>query len=88
MPTKPWRRHNCNRNHRTWNKLAGCMVRNADVCGEGPYARVAWCRTSTPVIRLYQTKDAAVATLEDGCGGVCHGNHEVVVLVRTEGAER
>lgn len=66
---------NCGIIHRTVNKLARCRWPRAGVCGEGPWASFARCRTLT--IELYDTKEAAsrAKRMIDGshCGGGCIG---------------
>ena len=85
---KTYRRHNCERRHRTLRTLARCMFPKAAwVVGEGPYAVLAWCRVLT--VSLHPDLDAARGSLDfiDSyhCGGRCSRRHEVVVL---EGVER
>lgn len=80
---KVYRQHGCSSIHRTYNRLARCMIRRvAWVSGEGPYALIAWCRV--PTVTLYETPERAHAALEalGACGGHCTRRHEVVALVR------
>lgn len=85
---KTYRRHNCISRHRTYNKLARCMITNAEwVQGEGSYALIAWCRV--PTITLHRQLSDAEAALEflnrTACGGACSRRHEIVLLVNPEG---
>ena len=86
MTMKTWRQHNCTRQHRTYNKLARCMVPHAEwVTGEGPYAVISWC--TVPTIRLRQTIAEAETAREridltGCCGEGCTHRHDLVVIVR------
>ena len=80
---KVYRRHNCERSHRTYSALARCMWPSADVSGEGPYATVASCRVRT--VHLHATEAEAAAAKQriddSGCCGACIRRHEIVALV-------
>jgi len=82
---KVYRRHYCDRSHRSYRTWARCVWRRAEwVVGDGPYATVAYCRVLT--VELHQTLEDAQAALElidtTACGGRCHGNHELIVIAR------
>lgn len=80
---KTYRRHNCERQHRTFNVLARCMVpRAAWVDGEGEFALIAWCRV--PTVSLWTDLADAESSKQMidrmACGGFCRGRHEIVRL--------
>ena len=83
---KTYRRHNCERQHRTYKKFAECAFpRAAWVLGEGPYAIVAWC--GTPTVTLWPTAEEALNAMatgidKTGCGHLCSRKHEVILLER------
>lgn len=76
--------HRCSRHHRTYRAFANCVwPKTAWISGEGQYAVLAPCGALT--ISLYHRLDQAEEdqALIDltGCGGLCHGDHEIVQLV-------
>lgn len=82
---KTYRRHNCNRQHRSHNTLTRCMFPRAVwISGEGPYASLAWCRDLTIV--LFDNESEALTAKynidKSGCGGACTGHHEIVFIWR------
>jgi hypothetical protein len=82
---KVYRRHYCDRTHRTYRTLAKCIWRRAEwIAGDGPYATLAHCRVLT--VELHTTEAAARQALaridEWGCGGRCYRDHDLVRLVR------
>jgi protein involved in temperature-dependent protein secretion len=85
---KIYRRHNCERSHRTYRTLARCMFpRAAWIAGEeGPIALLAWCDVLT--VTLHQDYDAALEAKRiidySACGGRCTGRHEIVRLSPAE----
>ena len=93
---KVYRRHRCNRKHRSYRTLAKCMFSYTHIFGpmseEGPYALVSWCKLHHPdynrrgiTITLHPTFEQAEETRIwlDGiaCGGGCSRQHEVIKLV-------
>jgi hypothetical protein len=83
---KTYRRHNCERRHRTWSTFAQCIwPRAVWIAGDGPYACVAYCRQTT--VMLHRTAVAAAEakrTIDsDACGGRCWNNHEIIRLEST-----
>jgi len=86
---KIYRRHYCERRHRTYRTLAKCLwPRALWIVGEGPYATLAWCPRGLTV-ELHRTREAAEeakACIDvTGCGGLCQGRHEIIILARTVG---
>lgn len=86
---KVYRNHYCERQHRSYRALAGCIwkrSRPAWITGEGPFALLAWCRVLT--ITLHPTEAAArqaKARIDaTGCGGFCSNRHEIVRIERGE----
>jgi hypothetical protein len=83
---KTYRRHNCDRRHRSYNTFARCIWgrRAIWVKGEGPYALLAWCRVLS--VSLWPTEEDACWSMDfidrTCCGGFCHGDHEVIRLDR------
>lgn len=85
---KTYRRHNCERQHRSTRTFMQCAIRNAVwVTGEGRYATISWCsgpsyRHHGPSVMLHETLDQAqkaVAFIDRfGCGGGCSKQHEIV----------
>lgn len=76
----------CGRRHRTWVRLAECLLRPVLwAAGRGPWASVSACRPGRTV-QLYATRDAAEAaqvTIDQaGCGGGCSRQHRVIDLRR------
>ena len=75
--------HNCPRKHRSWEAVAKCIWRNADVDGPGRWCSVSYCHAA-PIVYLFETKAEARAAKElidgSGCGGCCTGTHELVRL--------
>ena len=52
------------------------------VVGEGEWATLAWCRVLTVTLwPTFEKAASALATIEGGCGGYCHQDHEIVRLV-------
>jgi hypothetical protein len=85
---KVYRRHCCERSHRTYRTLAKCIWRRAAwIAGEGPFALLAWCRALT--VTLHATHDDALEakrTIDlSACGGRCTGRHEIIRLDRGRG---
>jgi len=86
---KVYRRHYCTRRHRNYHTLARCVWPRAEwIAGDGPYATLAYCRVLT--VELHRTREAADKALSEverwGCGGRCHGEHELIVLQLDGGA--
>ena len=84
---KTYRRHYCERKHRTYRTLAKCIwPRAVWVVGEGPFALLAWCRDLT--VTLHWDYDGAVEAKRlidsDACGGRCTNRHEIVKLAPAE----
>lgn len=78
---KTYRRHRCERNHRTRKTLTKCMFPRAVwILGNGPIALIAWCRR--PSITLWKDHAEALGSKSfidrTGCGGGCTGRHEIV----------
>lgn len=80
---KVYRRCRCTRKHRTFRTWAVCAYpRAAWVVGEGEFALIAWCSTTT--ISLWPTLEGAHEALAGlgACGGRCVRRHEVVRIVK------
>jgi hypothetical protein len=83
---KTYRRHYCERVHRTPRTMAKCIWgrRAAWIVGEGPYAVLAWCRVLT--VTLHATHNDALGAKRaidlSACGGRCTGRHEIIQLER------
>lgn len=92
---KVYRRHNCERQHRTYLSFARCVwksaewVREFDPGTELRYAMVSNCRKSyrtgnQRTVSLWASREHAEAQREwidrTGCGGGCYGAHEVIRL--------
>lgn len=80
---KTYRRHNCTEAHPTWNGFAQCVwPRAAWVQGEGQYAAVANCGTTTVILkRTPQDARAAKQAIDrDGCGTRCTRQHTLVLI--------
>jgi hypothetical protein len=80
---KIFRRHNCTQTHPTWNDFAQCVWPNAIwVQGEGQYASVAYCNTTTVVLKrtLEEARTAKQAIDRDGCGTRCTQRHTLVLI--------
>ncbi|MGH3476719.1 MAG: hypothetical protein ACRDPQ_14060 [Nocardioidaceae bacterium] len=82
--TKVYGLHYCDVSHRTYQAMAKCMWRRAVwIEGDGPYALLARCRVLT--VTLHADLAGAVVSKRpidgSGCGGLCHGDHEIVQLV-------
>jgi hypothetical protein len=80
---KTYRRHRCERRHRSYSTLAKCVwPRAAWIAGQGSYAVVAWCDVLT--VTLHQDYDAASRAKHiidaSACGGRCIGRHEIIRL--------
>lgn len=80
---KTYRRHYCERTHRTYRTTAKCLWPRAYwITGDGPYATLAWCRVLT--IELHDDWPTAVSAMRvmggTGCGGACGNRHEMVYL--------
>jgi hypothetical protein len=81
-----YRRHNCDRRHKTYRTAAGCIWPRAEwIDGRGPFAVLAYCRVLT--VTLHQTAESAQRALalinSDACGGLCHNAHGIVQLHRS-----
>jgi hypothetical protein len=82
----------CTVAHRSYRAAALCKYPKAVwITGDGPYALLAWCRALT--VTLHATYwDALRASMPidprtgTGCGGKCHGAHEIVRLAKMEKA--
>lgn len=90
---KVYRRHQCNRRHRTYRTLAECIwPRAAPIIGEGEYATVSYCahgpHDRAVTVQLHATLDDANAAKEfidrTGCGGRCTRQHEIIRLERNQ----
>ncbi|WP_280298760.1 hypothetical protein [Nocardia neocaledoniensis] len=80
-PTPVYKRHNCEKKHRTARTFMKCAIRRAAwVQGEGPYALIAWC--GVPTVMLHPTLEAAEWSEEMidryACGSKCNGRHIIV----------
>jgi hypothetical protein len=80
---KTYRRHYCERVHRTYGTLAKCIwPRAVWIVGEGPLALLARCHVLT--VTLHQDYDAALEAKHiidaSACGGRCTGRHEIIRL--------
>lgn len=80
---KIYRNHRCESQHRTAVTFLKCAIRRLEwVHGTGDLALIAWCKV--PTITLYEATDHALAAKEmidaTGCGGRCHGDHEIVYI--------
>ena len=80
---KTYRRHYCEKAHRTYRTTAKCLWKRAAwITGEGPYASVANCRALTVI--LYTTAEDAQKAKQFidnvGCGGQCHKRHEIIKI--------
>lgn len=92
MPYKLYRRHKCERKHRTWNVAAKCIWPRASwITGEGKYALIAYCHSGpttadTWTITLWsdpaEAEKAKAEIDRSGCGGGCvfAAGHEIVEL--------
>lgn len=86
MNAKIYRRHNCQRQHRSYRTLAKCMWPRATwISGHGPYATLARCRALT--VQLHSTITDALQAKRvmdaSGCGGRCPctgSGHDLVQL--------
>lgn len=87
MPThKTYRKHNCNRAHRTWRTAAKCIWPRAHwIHGEGSWVLLAWCRALTVTLHsdLASAETQKAFIDKTGCGGKCGGRHEIVHLADT-----
>lgn len=83
---KVYRRHSCERQHRTSATFLRCAIpRAAWIVGAGDFAVIAWCRV--PTVTLWPTPEAAAVALATidaplACGGRCQYRHEVVRVER------
>ncbi|MFF7936534.1 hypothetical protein [Streptomyces sp. NPDC007940] len=89
---KVYRRHHCERQHRTYEAFAKCVWPSAlyvwcrhEEGTETPYALVIRCvkRHETwapPRVRLWATQEAAELQATAYCGGGCYYAHEVIRL--------
>ncbi len=80
-PTPIYKRHRCERQHRTARTFMKCAIPRAVwIQGEGEYALIAWCRV--PSVMLYPTRGPAEAAKgqidQSACGHGCTGKHEIV----------
>lgn len=80
-PTPIYRRHRCEKRHRTARTFMKCAIRRAAwVQGEGPYALIAWC--GVPTVTLYESRELAEFFEEQidryACGHLCKGDHIIV----------
>jgi hypothetical protein len=80
---KTYRKHNCERAHRSFRTLATCMFPRAHwVVGEGAYATLAWCGGLS--VMLHSDLEKATISKDQidmtGCGHLCTKRHEVVRL--------
>lgn len=81
---KHYRLHNCSAKHRSFRTLAACVWRRTCwIRGTGPYATVAYCRSTS--VQLHDTREEAEGSLafinELACGGFCRKDHHLVKLV-------
>jgi hypothetical protein len=81
---KVYRRHRCQRRHRTYRAFANCVWPRAEwILGEGPFALLAHCSVLT--VTLHTTLESAEndKRMIDGgaCGHACHGDHEIIELL-------
>jgi hypothetical protein len=84
----PYRRHNCSRNHRTHLAAAKCIWKRATwILGNGPHAIVARCRPGVTTVTLHHNPETALEALDAidylGCGGVCCGRHQHILIAVT-----
>lgn len=87
--TPVYRRHRCDRKHRTARAFMKCAIPRAVwIVGEGPYALIAWC--GVPTVTLHESLELAewAEAMIDryACGHMCNGRH-VIVRVKLEGKE-
>ena len=80
---KIYRRHNCDRKHRTFQTLAKCVWPKAYwTTGEGPFALLAWCGDLT--VTLWSTAEEVeqqkVVIDKTACGHACTRRHEIIKL--------
>ncbi len=78
-----YRRHNCERKHRTLSTLAKCIwPRAAWILGDGKFATVAYCRVTTVALHADLNSAQSAMSLIDstGCGGMCSRRHKMVQL--------
>jgi hypothetical protein len=90
-PLRVYRRHNCERSHRSYVSLAKCIwPHHVWIDGDGPFASVAYCQTPsvryrTISVLLHATEAQARESLrlidEAACGGGCQRDHALVKLV-------
>lgn len=78
---KVYRRHYCDRNHRSYRTTAKCLWPRAIwIHGEGPYALLAWCGVLT--VTLWRTLEEAQNSKKvidaTDCGHACRGRHEII----------
>ncbi|MFD0225168.1 hypothetical protein ACWGPD_11150 [Streptomyces hirsutus] len=92
---KVYRRHHCERRHRTYETFARCVWKNAiwvrafDQGTHLPYALVSDCRKpylygDQRTVSLWASQESAelqkVWIDRTGCGGGCYRDHEVIRL--------
>lgn len=82
---KTYRRHRCDRQHRTERTFMECAFPKAAwVVGSGRFAVLAWCQVLT--VSLHETEERAHDSCafidRTRCGGRCTGRHEVVEVTR------
>ncbi|PWU52813.1 hypothetical protein DLJ47_17835 [Micromonospora sp. S4605] len=80
---KTYRRHYCQRQHRTHHTTAKCLwPRAVWITGEGPYATLAWCRVLSVMLHPTEAEALAAKHLIDstGCGGRCNRRHELILI--------
>lgn len=79
---KLYRRHRCDRRHRTPATFMRCALPGAAwIDGEGEWALIAWCRA--PTVTLWPDQASALDALGrlGACGGFCQRRHEVVHVI-------
>lgn len=84
-----WTDCKCSRPHATHRGWMRCKLRHARwITGDGPYALVSWCNTST--VTLWPTHTQALDSQNllhaIRCGSQCRGRHEIVHINREAAA--
>lgn len=80
---KTYRRHRCERTHRTTRTFARCLWPRAHwILGDGQYASVSYCRGVTTVLHATAEQAEAAKRVIDAtaCGGACSRRHDVIRL--------
>lgn len=82
----------CGSRHRTWERLASCLMRPLEwASGNGPWASVADCR-GIRTVELYSSEAEAMAAFaaidRTACGGRCIRNHYIRDLREIRGFGR